>query len=218
MPYLLRLRADATIAAIQMALGRIRPRDVALVFPPGIPIALTSDADFAGLLTLHRFCEALDKEVVIIGGDAALRAAAVASGFASATSLDAWKGASGSRLRRPTSAPMGAEDEWSAPLSLIGDDPDQEADFDVLPEYVQQLLENAEEYRVPHDHDPSLEARIARTTRPLDDDEDDIAGIASESYEDGFTAIIRGTGGLEEWPDALGSRTDEEESSDSSTM
>ena len=218
MPHLLRLRADASIAAIQTVLGRIRPRDIALVFPSGAPVALAGDGNFAALLTLHRFCEALGKDVVIIGGDEALRAAAVASGFASATSLDAWKGASGSRLRRPTSAPARAEDEWPAPLSLVRNELDKEADFDVLPDYVQQLLEDDEGDPGPHDRDPSLEARIARTTRPLDDDEDDIASIASESYEDGFTAIIRGTSGLEEWPGALDSAADEEESSDSSTM
>jgi hypothetical protein len=68
------------------------------------------------------------------------------------------------------------------------------------------------------DHDDAPEARLARNTHPLDDDEDDIAGLASESYEDGMTSTIRGTSGLGDWHDVLGTSRGEGESSDSSTM
>ncbi len=216
MPYLLRLHANTSATAIQEALACIRRRDIALIFPYGTPAALTSDVDIEVLHTLHLYCETLGKDVVIIGGDEALRAAAVAAGFASATSLDAWKGASGSRFPRPTaSLAAGDGDAWPASLSLVSLEPDQEADFDELPEYVQQLLGGDHGYSGPRDRDAALEARIARTTHPLDDDEDDIAIIASESYEDGITSIIRGTSGIEKLPDALGSSSDEEKSSHS---
>jgi hypothetical protein len=218
MPYLLQVRADTSLSAIQIALGRIRPRDIALIFPSGMPVALAGDADLTVLHSLQRFCEALDKDVVIIGGDEALRAAAVASGFAAATSLDAWKGASGSRFPRPASTTVDEGDDWPTPLSLVDIDADQEADFDVLPEYVKQLLGDDPDFRGPHDHDDALEARVARITHPLEDDEGDTAGFVSESYEDGMTSTIRGTSGLEDWRDVLGSSSKEGESSDSSTM
>ncbi|MGZ3678693.1 MAG: hypothetical protein ACXWQR_09010 [Ktedonobacterales bacterium] len=218
MPYLLQLRADTSLSAIQTALGRVRPRDIALIFPSGMPVALASDADLTALHSLQRFCEALDKEVVIIGGDEALRAAAVASGFAAATSLDAWKGASGSRIPRPSSTTVDEDDEWPTPLSLVDVDAEPEADFDVLPEYVQQLLGDNQDFRGSDDQDDALEGRVARNTHPLDDDEDDTAAFVSESYEDGMTSTIRGTSGIEDWHDVLGSASGEGESSDSSTM
>lgn len=218
MPYLLRLHSDTPLSAIQAALGRIRPRDIALLFPYGTPVALVGDVDFVALHTLYRYCATLGKDVVIIGGDEALRAAAVATGFAAATSLDAWKGASGSRFARPVSAVADEGDAWPVSLSLVSTELDQDADLDVLPEYVQRLLGDGQEFTGPRDHDADLEARIARNTHPLVDDEDDIASIVSESYEDGITAAIRGTSGIKKWPDALGSSSDEEESSDSSTM
>ncbi len=212
MPYLLRLHANTSATAIQEALACVRRRDIALIFPYGTPAALTSDVDVDALHTLHVYCETLGKDVVIIGGDEDLRAAAVAAGFASATSLDAWKGASGSRFPRPAASLSGGEeDAWPASLSLVSVEPDQEADLDELPEYVQQLLGGDHGYTGPRDHDAALEARIAHITRPLDDD--DIAVIASESYEDGITSTIRGTSGVEKWPDVLGSTSDEEKSS-----
>jgi hypothetical protein len=214
MPYLLRLHADTSATAIQEALACIRRRDLALIFPYGTPTALTGDVDADALHTLHLYCETLGKDVVIIGGDEDLRAAAVAAGFASATSLDAWKGASGSRFPRPAASRSVDEgDVWPASLSLVSVEPDQEADFDELPEYVQQLLGGDDGYIGPRDRDAALEARIARTTHPLDDADGDIAIFASESYEDGITSTIRGTSGIEKCPDVLGASSDEEKSS-----
>lgn len=218
MPYLLQLRADTSLSAIQTALGQVRPRDIALIFPSGMPVALACDVELTALHSLQRFCEALDKDVVIIGGDEALRAAAVASGFAAATSLDAWKGASGSRLPRPASTTADEDDEWPMSLSLVDVDADQEADFDVLPEYVQELLGDNQDFRGSDDQVDALEGRIARITHPLDDDEDDTAAFASENYEDGMTSTIRGSSGLEDWHDVVDSSSEEGESSDSSTM
>lgn len=217
MPYLLHLPADTPLSAIQAALGRVRPRDIALIFPYGTPVTLASQVDFTALHSLHAFCETLDKHVVIIGGDEALRAAAVAAGFAAATSLDAWKGASSSRFPRPASPPVDEDSEWPTPLALVDIDHDHDIDLDILPEYVQQLLGDGHEYTGPRDHDAALEERIARNTRPLDD-EDDIATIASESYEDGITSTIRGTSGLDSRHDVLGASSSEDESSNSSTM
>lgn len=214
MPYLLQLRADTSFAAIQTALGRIRRRDIALIFPYGASVALVREAECTALHSLQRFCEALGKDVVIIGGDEALRAAAVASGFAAATSLDAWKGASGSRFLRPPSA-QADEDDWISPLALVDIEADQEADFDVLPEYVQQLLGDAQEYTGPRDHDDALQARIAQDAQPLEDD--DVASVASEHYEEGMTSTIRGTSGLESWRDAQNSPAGEGEQPDMRT-
>lgn len=220
MPYLLRLRADTSVSTIQEALAYIRPRDIAFIFPFGAPVALASEVDGGVLHTLHLFCETLGKDVVIIGGDETLRAAAVAAGFAAATSLDAWKGASGSRFPRP--APL-SEDEkdgpWPLSLSFVSAETDQEtgqeADSDELPEYVRQLLGDDQGYTGPRDRDVALEARIARTTHPLDDDDDDIASIVSESYEDGITSTIRGTSGIGKRLDVFGASSGEEKSSDS---
>lgn len=219
MPYLLHLRADTSLSTIQMALGRVRPRDIALVFPYGMQVALASDVDFAALHSLQSFCEALGKDVVIIGGDEALRAAAVASGFAAATSLDAWKGASGARFPRPASSAAGEDDEWNTPLALVNIEADEEeVDFDVLPEYVQQLLEDGQEFTGPRDQDEALQARIKHDIHPLEEGDDDVASIASEYYEEGMTSTIRGTSGLEDWCDAQNTPGEEGAPPDSRTV
>ena len=82
------LAADAHLDAVRAAIERASAHELALIFPLGVHCVLAS-ADT--LTTLYEVCAALEKDVIIIGGDGALRASAVAAGFAAATSLDEWE-------------------------------------------------------------------------------------------------------------------------------
>jgi hypothetical protein len=81
------LKPKSSYATISATLTLSGGRRVALVVPTGERACLDDD----GVLSaLHRRCQLLGKRVVIIGGDARLRALAVAAGFEAATSLDDW--------------------------------------------------------------------------------------------------------------------------------
>jgi hypothetical protein len=81
------LQPKATYATVSAALALASGRKVALVFPSGDSTCLR---DTASLTALHTRCQLLAKDAVIIGGDALLRARAVAAGFQAATTLDDW--------------------------------------------------------------------------------------------------------------------------------
>ena len=81
------LQPKASYATVSAALTLASGRRVALVFPAGESTCLD---DAAPLSALHTRCRLLGKEAVIIGGDAFLRARAVAAGFEAATTLDDW--------------------------------------------------------------------------------------------------------------------------------
>ncbi|HET8907557.1 MAG TPA: hypothetical protein VFN11_11395, partial [Ktedonobacterales bacterium] len=81
------LKPKSSYATVSAALTLSGGCRVALVVPTGERTCLDDD----GVLSaLHRRCQLLGKRVVIIGGDARLRALAVAAGFEAATSLDDW--------------------------------------------------------------------------------------------------------------------------------
>jgi hypothetical protein len=81
------LQPKASYATVSAALTLASGRRVALVFPAGKSTCLD---DTAALNALHTRSRLLGKEAVIIGGDAFLRARAVAAGFEAATTLDDW--------------------------------------------------------------------------------------------------------------------------------
>ncbi len=97
---IVRLKPKSTYATISAALALVKGRRVALVFPVNEPTCLheTSMLD-----ALSARCHLLGKVAVIIGGDAWLRAHAVAAGFQTATTLEDWGDtAPEHRSRRPT--------------------------------------------------------------------------------------------------------------------
>ena len=87
MDAIVRLQPKSSYATVSAALSLTRGRRVALVFPVGERTCLH---DTTLLSALRSRCAALGKEVVIIGGDAWLRAHAVATGFETATTLEDW--------------------------------------------------------------------------------------------------------------------------------
>ena len=194
--YVVRLASNASFGAIESALGRLRARRVALLFPLGAPVALTNANAWDAL---HRHCDALDISLALVGGDEALRAAAVAADFVVATSLDLLD------LRAERSAPVPAADGARLTLVTPGADAPADDDDDSLPHYVRALLEQDGAYSGPRDHDSALERRLARITRPLADEEIDDLQRRHESFEDGMTLKIRDTSGWDTFHEWLGS-------------
>ena len=84
---IVRLKPQSTYATVSAALTLAKGRRVALVFPEGERACLH---ETALLDAISARCHRLGKVVVIIGGDAWLRAHAVAAGFETATTLEDW--------------------------------------------------------------------------------------------------------------------------------
>ena len=151
---------------------------------------------------LHVQCLALQKDVVILGGDAHLRAVAVAAGFPAATSLMEWE-ATQPRLAAVVPPPHNPEDDWERPLLTLvpfEDERDIPTDpFDpfneVPPEFVLELMARDGEYGAPDASDEHEAAHASATPA-----EDDLLA-AHERYEEHITRAIRHTGGLSlSWP------------------
>jgi hypothetical protein len=87
MDEIVRLKPQSTYATVSAALTLAKGRRVALVFPEGERACLH---ETALLDALSARCHRLGKVAVIIGGDAWLRAHAVAAGFETATTLEDW--------------------------------------------------------------------------------------------------------------------------------
>ena len=81
------LQPKSSYASVSAALALAAGKTIALVFPVDETTCLRNSATLAALYTL---CRLLGKEAVIIGGDALLRARAVAAGLQAATTLDDW--------------------------------------------------------------------------------------------------------------------------------
>lgn len=194
MPHVIRVRAHASSAAIHAAVAGARAHDVALAFPLGVPcLAGTAEA----MHGLHAQCLALQKDVLILGGDQHLRAAAVAAGFPAATSLAEWE-ATQPRLDIVTPPVGNASANWEQPyLSLVpfADEWDRDRDpfdpfDDMPPNFVLELMardgvygapDETDIYDVRHEAEPSAEDELL---------------AAHERYEEHITRAIRHTGGL----------------------
>ncbi len=199
--------------AIRAALARAPSDEIALTFPLGVACAL---ADAAELEALWAHCQALGKHVVVIGGDQALRAHAVAAGFAAATSLEEWETAKHKAVRRrrlslgpmvrkrPKEEPAAVDmrvvrsggtiaEEGAADLyDPVGEDP---------PGYVADLVA-ADETRSPaalYGDAPTIPLKRSRITRWLEESRREAAAAealdrAQQEYEDQITQKIRTTG------------------------
>lgn len=188
------LRPKSSYATVSAALALASGRQVALVFPVGETTCLR---DTATLSALHARCRLLGKDAVIIGGDALLRAQAVAAGFQAATTLDDW-GETGPELYA-VSPRRAAEDVphlWLVtPRRTIDTADDSDTWVSEPPEYV---LEIHHTYA-----DPTLVARrpvLADTGMIADDARDDDEGISasdrSERFEETVIGRILETSGL----------------------
>src|SRR5690349_7090200 len=87
MDEIVRLKPQSTYTTVSAAVTLAKGRRVALVFPAGERTCL-HETELLDALSAR--CHRLGKVAVIIGGDAWLRAHAVAAGFETATTLEDW--------------------------------------------------------------------------------------------------------------------------------
>jgi hypothetical protein len=212
MIYTIQCDTGTPIDAIQAALARAPADEVALTFPLGVACAF---ADAAELEALWAHCQALGMRVVVIGGDQALRAHAVAAGFAAATSVDEWETVKHRAVRRhrrslgpqlqkrPEEEPAAVDirvvrgggtiaEEGAGDLyDLVGEDP---------PGYVADLVAS-DETLAPVERQsqiPTIPLQRGRITRRLEELRREAAAAealdrAQQEYEDQITRTIRTT-------------------------
>lgn len=195
MRQILHIRAEAALPAIETAVQRVRARRLALSFPFGRTSAV---ADWRLLTALGERCRSLGIDVAIIGGDATLRANAVAAGFAVATTLDEWDTGTMPTVCAARHGQRADDAErTSRHLSLvIDDDPAAGPYDDEPPPFVIELLVSEGMYPDPH-CDPPPGADGAQ------DEGGDTLLASHEHYEEGITAAIRDTGRLPSLPRGL---------------
>lgn len=200
MDAIVRLQPKTSYATVLAALSLAHGRRVALVFPVG---EITCLHDATQLSALRSRCKALGKEAVIIGGDAWLRAHAVANGFETATTLEDWGDtAPEHRAIAPHHASLSSPRlRLVAPRAPRHADASISDDFEAWmsepPDYVVALRRS---YTV---QSPVVRAPVAPNTLP-EDDADDVTAI-SEIFEEMMIGRILETSGLHcrELPGAL---------------
>ena len=198
---IVRLKPQSTYATVSAALTLAKGRRVALVFPEGERTCLH---ETALLDALSARCHRLGKVAVIIGGDAWLRAHAVAAGFETATTLEDWgdtapdlqaavrsrrAGRSTPRLHLVVPSHADASDTYG-----YADNDDIASDPWVIepPDYV-IALRQAFVSPSPVVRAPVVTGSLARVL--LDEDDDD-AIAASERFEEVITGRILETSGV----------------------
>ena len=198
---IVRLKPQSTYATISAALALVKGRRVALVFPVNEPTCLheTSMLD-----ALSARCHQLGKVAVIIGGDAWLRAHAVAAGFETATTLEDWGDTapdlqaarprrhsySTPRLRLVTVPPQA--DASAAYSDAYSDDTARDPWVIEPPDYV-IALRKAFVTPSPVVRAPIITGSLAQVL--LDEDDDD-AITTSERFEEVITGRILETSGI----------------------
>lgn len=195
------LQPNSTYATVSASLALAGGRRVALVFPTGEHTCLH---DTSLLNALATRCRLLGKEAVLIGGDAWLRAHAVATGFETATSLEDW-GETAPELYAPrtrrtnttnTSAPPASHLWVVAPRMADGARGEDSGEHDTWvgepPEYVIELR------RVYADQSPVVRRPVVTPAQHVDMTitRDDDALAASERFEEMVVGRILETSGL----------------------
>lgn len=217
MPHRIDIAPESTLDALVATLERVRAPQIVLAFAAApYPQFATSEA----LAVVRRVCQEREIQVVLVGGDEALRAVAVVAGFVVASSLDDWDGWPIDARRRAfswrrgglpwahsergvsgyTGETMAAADARDFPVRALPHTPSADGsgdglDAEDLPDYVRELLEHDGTYG-PRERDSALDERLMRITRPLQDDEEEAVRAAAESYEDGVTSAIRTAHGI----------------------
>lgn len=192
MPYILHFSQTTTAGEVLAALKRTPDTVCAAVFPSGQGCRIADEGEMA---TLSAYCSERTLAVTIIGGDASLRARAVAAHFVAATSLDEWD-----VLDEPEDVVAYGRRElalFTVLPELIADD--TQGLYDPLhndpPEYVRELQAA---------HATGELGDIAHVTRTLpsliqhatEDAQAEALRRACERYEERITARIRRTSGL----------------------
>ena len=190
----LRFHAESSYAVINAALTLHPAHSLAIVFPAGARPQIATSGQLSALFART---QALGKDVTIVGGDTELRVAAVAAGFAAATTIDDWK--LGKRFAAQSVEARGRRDaNEEAGLLMLEPEPERHdlngsggSWLAEPPLHIATLLETREQQSriTPPMHkftDAELDARDAEAVLQ-----------ASERYEDDITARIRATSELD---------------------
>lgn len=196
MDEIVRIEPHASYASLSAALTLAKGRRVALVFPVGERTCLH---DAGALLAFRKRCHLLDKEAVIIGGDAWLRAHSIAAGFQTATTLEDW----GETAPEMAAAPLHRGLAGMPRLQIVrpgmaytytNDGHDDDTWTSEPPAYV---IEIRKTFPVPS---PDVRTPVMPNTlsaaAPDEDDEGDDPIIASERFEEMMTGRILATSGI----------------------
>ncbi len=194
--HVIHLPAVSSLDSVRSALARLESCEALLIFPPGPAPALTRPEP---LEALRAFCREQEIDTVFIGGDEALRAMAVAEGFAAATSLDAWETHA---AHEDGSLTVPNAEEWSAADAALiasgahrsGGDSGANWHADP-PAYVLRLLGGEGGYIGPRNEPTPEEAERLTAEAPATDP----LLRALHDYEERITATIRDTGRLPVW-------------------
>lgn len=196
MPRIIHVPANASAAAIQATLAGARAREIALSFPLGVPcVAGTREV----MRELYACALALHKDVVIVGGDGHLRAAAVAAGFPAATSVAEWEAAL-PQIPATVHWDRDGDGHQEPPLLSLVPWQDERSPYDdpfepfneLPPEFVLELMARDGAYGAPNADDD----RGAGLPPDGDAADGDELRAAHERYEERITRAIRHTGGL----------------------
>ncbi len=204
----LRFAATATLAEVVRGIHRTPAHRIALVFPLGAHVRM---AEVGRMGVVDLLCQEQRKEATIVGGDAHLRACAVACGLRAAMTVEDWRA-----MRTSRSAWISWRKRQPSPLVQLTllpsatahatvmstenrDVADDENDpRDDLPAYIRELL--ALQGREPPAEPPSprLHTLTAprQTTIAYDLDRDDDLRELWESDEERLTETIRSSSGL----------------------
>ncbi|HEY7341500.1 MAG TPA: hypothetical protein VH591_11510 [Ktedonobacterales bacterium] len=196
---IVRLKPQSTYATVSAALALTKGRRVALVFPVNERTCLH---ETTLLDALYARCHRLGKVAVIIGGDAWLRAHAVAAGFETATTLEDWgdtapdlQAARPRRFSRSTPRLHLVDVPPQADASAAcGDDTAGDPWVIEPPDYV-IALRKAFVSPSPVVRAPIITGSLAEVLLDEDDDDDD-AITASERFEEVITGRILETSGI----------------------
>jgi hypothetical protein len=212
MTHLVRLRAGARAEEAQRALERAPVSDVAVILPLGVPVALAQGDE---LRQLAEFCQAQGKRIVLVGGDQALRAQAVAECLAAATSLDEWetsKQREGNPMRRLLGLGRGRVTRELPELTLPPDlrpaaEPEDASDLYAIgggdpPTYVADIVAEDEALADPDRHSQVPTIPLKRSRRDQRREaaererrEAEAIARATQRHEDHLTGAIRSGAG-----------------------
>ncbi len=195
-PHVIHLPATSSLESVRSALSQLESCEALLVFSAdGVPTLVRPQA----LAALRAFCGEQEIEAVFIGGDAELRAMAVAEGFAAATSIDAWE--AHVVWQASLVAPPSHQEWTAADVALVASGGGQQGGDDGAswhadpPTYVLRLLGGVGGFAGPRDEPTPQEAERLReevaATDPL--------LRALHDYEERMTTTIRDTGRLPAW-------------------
>lgn len=202
----LRFSATAPLSEVVRAIQRTPAHCIALVFPLGEHVHV---AEIGRMGVIDLLCREQRKEGTIIGGDAQLRASAIACGLRAAMTVEDWRAMGAARytwLTRRKTRPSGpvqltllpappADDRCDAgEAHAYHDEPDE------IPEFIRELL-------ALHGHDPLPSAQVSpyhdvpatpqKSIIAYDLDRDDGLRALWESDEERLTEAIRRSSGLD---------------------